>query len=289
MRIVIASCKELPSFEKDDRPFHAVLAEYGIDFIILPWDEIEDASKFDACLIRTTWDYVERWQEFSAWTQKVSMQTRLIHDADLIAWNIDKRYLYRLNQHGVAIAPTLWLEQSIDLRKWLEENDCERGFLKPIVGACASDTKRFSMDNVDEAQDFLDRCCAQQQMMLQPYVHTVETEGEYSTIFFGGRFSHAVRKIPVPGDYRVQDDFGAADEGIEAPDGLMQLSQQTLQHIPFPWLYARVDALHTPQGDWVLNELEMIEPSLFFRHAAHAPKMLCEALIEVLSPSTAKD
>ena len=283
MRIVIASCKELPSFEKDDQPFYAVLREQNIDFVVLPWDEITDASAYDACLIRTTWDYVERWQAFSAWTQQVSKQTRLMHSAELIAWNIDKRYLHALNQKGVAIAPTLWLEQAIDLRAWLTNNNYGKGFLKPVIGACASDTMRFSLSNIEEAQDFLHACCAHQQMMLQPYVETVETEGEYSTIFFGGNFSHAVRKIPVPGDYRVQDDFGAADEGITAPKGLMELSRQTLEHIPFSWLYARVDALHTPKGEWVLNELEMIEPSLFFRHAQHAPKMLCDALVSFVT------
>ena len=285
MRIVIASCKELPSFEKDDRPFHAALRARNIDFVVLPWDEITAASSYDACLIRTTWDYVERWQEFSVWTQEVSKQTRLLHSAELIAWNIDKRYLRELNQKGVAIAPTLWLDKPIDLRSWLETGSYNKGFLKPVVGACASDTMRFSDANVEEAQQFLESCCRQQQMMLQPYLHTVETEGEYSTIFFGGKFSHAVRKIPVPGDYRVQDDFGAKDEGIMAPKGLMELSLKVLEHIAFPWLYARVDALHTPQGQWVLNELEMIEPSLFFRHDEHAAMMLCDALIHEINAS----
>ena len=85
------------------------------------------------------------------------------------------------------------------------------------------------------------------------------------------------------GDYRVQDDFGAFDEGIEAPQELLTLAQQALEHIPYPWLYARVDALVMDDGTWVLNELEMIEPSLFFRHAPHAPKLFLSALQEVIA------
>ena len=282
MNIVIATCNPLPSFEKDDAPFHACLDEQGVSYEVIPWDEITEPSKFDACLIRTTWDYVDRWKEFQAWIAHVSTKIPLWNTKEIINWNIDKRYLQFLHEKGVPIAPTVWLESTIDLEELMKKKGWERGFFKPVIGACASDTLRFSSETIANAQQFLDSTVSRQRMMLQPYLKRVETQGEYSAIYFGGRFSHAVRKVPVQGDYRVQDDFGAFDEGISPPQELLTLAHKALQHIPYPWLYARVDALVTDDGTWVLNELEMIEPSLFFRHAPHAPKMLCDALRDVL-------
>ena len=283
MNIVIATCNPLPSFEKDDDPLYACFEENGVSYEVIPWDGITDPAKFDACLIRTTWDYVDRWKDFQAWIIQVSTKIPLWNPKEIINWNIDKRYLKYLHERGVPIAPTIWLESSIDLEYVMREKEWERGFVKPVIGACASDTFRFSHDTITNAQQFLDETTSRQRMMLQPYLKRVETEGEYSAIYFGGRFSHAVRKVPVKGDYRVQDDFGAFDEGIEPPQELLTLAQKALDNVPYPWLYARVDALVMDDNTWVLNELEMIEPSLFFRHAPHAPKMLYDALAEVMS------
>lgn len=282
MNILIATCKQLPSFEKDDAPLYACLEKNGVSFSIVPWDEIRNGDGFDACLIRTTWDYVEKREAFQAWIVQISKQLKLLNSAAILRWNIDKQYLKYLHQRGVPIAPTIWLDESIDLVSVMSQKKWARGFIKPVIGACAVDTFRFSSENIQEAQEFLNTTTAHQKMMLQPYIPSVETQGEYSAIYFGGGFSHAVRKVPVPGDYRVQDDYGASDEGIEAPKGLLDLAERTLKNIPYPWLYARVDALVMDDGTWVLNELEMIEPSLFFRHAEHAPQLLCTALREAV-------
>lgn len=284
MNIVIATCNPLPSFEKDDASLYACFDEYGISYEVIPWDRITEPSKFDVCVIRTTWDYVDRWKEFQSWITQVSSKIPLWNAKEIICWNIDKRYLKYLNERGVPIAPTVWLDSTIDIKSVMKERGWERGFIKPVIGACASDTFRFSRKTLTNAQRFLDETTSRQRMMLQPYLKRVETEGEYSAIYFGGRFSHAVRKVPVKGDYRVQDDFGAFDEGIEAPQELLTLAEQALAQVPHPWLYARVDALVMDDGTWVLNELEMIEPSLFFRHAPHAPKMFYGALLEVMGP-----
>ena len=283
MKIVIATCNPLPSFEKDDDSLYACFDDHGVVYDIIPWDEIKEPLDFEACLIRTTWDYVDRWKEFQTWIDEISTTIPLWNSKELIRWNIDKRYLQYLNERGVPIAPTIWLDSPIDLKKEMEARDWERGFLKPVIGACASDTFRFSKDTIASAQLFLEKTTSKQRMMLQPYLKSVETLGEYSAIYFGGRFSHAVRKVPVAGDYRVQDDYGAFDEGIEPPEELVHLAQKALEHVPYPWLYARVDALVMDDGTWVLNELEMIEPSLFFRHAPHGPRMFYDALVEVMT------
>ena len=277
-KIAIASCQKLPSFEKDDRFLFAALEKEGIEAHIHPWDADVDWSLYDICLIRTTWDYVPRWNEFIRWARTVSHSTLLINSPEIINWNVNKLYLRELSQKGVPIAPTIWCTEEIDIQKNLIEKGWNRGFLKPVIGACASDTLRFSIEEAAHAQEFLQQNLKRHPMILQPYIKTVEEEGEYSTFYFGDTCTHFVQKVPPKGDYRVQDDFGAQDFAIKAIPELQQLAQQALQHIPYPWLYARIDALRMSDGTWVLNELEMIEPSLFFRHAPDAAQILVQQM-----------
>ena len=279
-KIAIASCQNLPSFEKDDRFLYQALEAENIHADILPWDADAAWDSYDACLIRTTWDYVPRWTEFVQWIDRVQTQTLLLNPAQTIHWNVDKHYLKELSDKGVPIAPTLWISEHVDVARLLERQQWDRAFFKPTIGASASDTLRFSKNEVQQAQTFLNANLAKHTMMLQPYISTVETTGEFSAIFFANRCTHCVQKIPVKGDYRVQDDYGASDRLIEHVPELIALAEKALAAVPHPWLYARVDALCMENGQWVLNELEMIEPSLFFRHAPHAARILVQALQE---------
>jgi hypothetical protein len=115
--------------------------------------------------------------------------------------------------------------------------------------------------------------------MLQPYLSRVETDGEVSAIFVDGRLTHAVRKVPVAGDYRVQDDFGVSDYPIDFPDPA--LAKAAVDAAGRPLLYARADFLISDNG-LQLTELELVEPSLFFRHAPHAADVLAGAIQKLL-------
>lgn len=293
MRLAIASCRSLPAWEKDDLPLLQALRDGGAEVEVVAWDdEGVRWGEFDACLIRTTWDYWDdgeggdRREEFVAWTERVGAATRLFNPAPIIRWNTHKRYLRELERAGARLAPTLWLAQGsrIDLAETLRERGWGDAFIKPQVGACARGTLRFKADEAGTAaaQAHLDSYLAQEDMLLQPYLRRVETEGETSLIFFDGAFSHAVQKIPVPGDYRVQDDFGASDRGaqvsaeqIAAAGALVEAAGG--EHAPL--LYARVDMMRDDQGEWVLGELEAVEPSLFFRHDPAAAGRLAAALL----------
>lgn len=285
MKIVLASCHNLPDWEVDDHRFHLELKQQNIPFEIHPWDADVDWSEFDLCLIRTTWDYASRIEEFRSWIDVVSQKTKLLNAAELVLWNLNKRYLQDLEKKGIPIAPSVWVDQPLSLQKVMEERGWDKGFLKPVVGASASDTLRFSRidGEIEKAQAFLDSLIVKKEMILQPYLERVETEGEFSAIYFGGVFSHCVQKIPVCGDYRVQDDYGASDRSIEPIMGLIALAEKTLSTLDFPWIYARVDALRLDDGSWVLNELEMVEPSLFFRHSVSAPKELTKHIVQYLA------
>ena len=288
MHIALATCHELPDWEVDDTPFHRALQARGAPLSHPPWNDREVSwADFDAVLIRTTWDYWHHHQEFVAWAAAVERCTKLFNPAKVVRWNTDKHYLQQLHDAGIPIAPTHWLTQgtSPDLRSLLKQRGWAAGFIKPVVGASASDTCRFTWDSIDVAQAHLSALLQRQDAMLQPYLAQVETLGELSAVVIDGTISHGVRKVPVPGDYRVQDDYGASDEPHVLTPQACALAERacqaamTLLGMHAPPLYARVDFLCGDDDTLLLNELELVEPSLFFRHAPHAAGRLADALL----------
>lgn len=284
MRVALATCSGLPSWEVDDRPLHAALAARGATVELEPWDDPGFAWRScDACLIRTTWDYELRRDRFVAWAFRVAAETRLFNPPEIVRWNTDKRYLRELEARGVPVIPTVWLPAGgrCDLAALLAERGWSRGFLKPVVGSTARASLRFDVDDpgLAAAGRHLERTLAEEPMMLQPYLESVESEGELSVIFIDGEPSHAVRKVPVPGDWRVQDDFGASDEPIALDGRLLAVARQALAAVEPDLLYARVDLLQDAAGELRVTELELVEPSLFFRHRPEAADLLAAALL----------
>lgn len=293
MNLAIATCSNLPGWEKDDEPFHQALTERGIRFSTEVWDGPDvDWETYDACLIRTTWDYMEKHAAFVAWARQVGEKIPFFNHPDVITWNTHKSYLRILEECGIPIAPTIWLKRgaTLDLENEMRTRGWERGFLKPMVGATARETLRFRRDQegLSKANDHLCRTLQVEDMMVQPYLHHVETKGELSVIFLGGEISHAVQKIPVPGDYRVQDDFGAKDFPIELSGPQSDLARRVVSTAEaqlncldgVPLLYARVDFLWDNDEKLCVTELELVEPSLFFRHSETAPSRFVDVLVD---------
>lgn len=292
MRIALATCTKLPEWEVDDQPLFDAFVERGVEIEHPAWDDPNiDWAGFDACLIRTTWDYAEKRDEFVKWVEETASVTHIFNDPKIIRWNTHKSYLRDLQKLGAPIPPTIWCDAGtdVDIKQIVDERGWSRAIIKPVIGASARETLRFRADSSElrQAQAHIDRLLKTESVMIQPYLAKVETEGELSAIFIDGQFSHAVRKIPVPGDYRVQDDFGASDEGVELNEAARALSKQILSLIEADLLYARVDFLSDDDGRLLLSELELVEPSLFFRHSPIASKNLAKALCKRVSMAQA--
>lgn len=295
MRLALATRSNLPSWEVDDIALHQALLATGIDVERPVWDDpAVDWSRFDLVLIRTTWDYQDKLAAFLRWVQRVEAMTRLENPGAVVAWNAHKTYLRDLERAGVPVAPTVWLDRGgrVDVGQVAAALGCTEGFLKPCVGATARETLRFPVDaaGIRAAQAHVDRLLPGEDLMLQPFLASVLTRGEWSAIFVEGRITHCVRKIPVPGDYRVQDDFGARDEpyaptaaeraaALHAMDAATRAGGACPRANGAPLLYGRADFLWTVDGACVLTELELIEPSLFFRHGAAAAVALAAAAV----------
>jgi len=203
-RIGIATCAGYPELKGDDELLREALRERGCAADPVVWDEDEtDWGNFDLCLVRSTWDYHDEHAEFLAWTRRVEAETALLNPADLIAWNSDKRYLRQLAEAGVPTVPTLWVERGsdLDLAAELTARGWDEAVVKPVVDLGAKNLHRA---RTGEAQDALATVLARQEAMVQPFLPSLEEEGELSLIYIEGVFSHAVRKHPAPGDFRVQ-------------------------------------------------------------------------------------
>lgn len=299
-RIALASCDPYPPVADDEGGLRAALDTLGAGVEAPAWDAPLDWSRFDAVLIRTTWDYHERHADFVAWSERVARVTRLFHGPDVIRWNTDKSYLAALAAAGVPLAETRWLGIGMPLADALcavadVAERWTRAFLKPIVGANAWRTLAFAGDpeGLASAARLLgtvatvatgDRLTAG--FMLQPYFPSVESEGERSLVWIDGAPAHGVAKVPARGDYRVQEDWGAADFPIAPDPELTALAARAVGAaeaiLGQRLLYARVDALRDRDGRLVLNELELVEPCLFFRHGPEAAERLARALLERL-------
>jgi glutathione synthase/RimK-type ligase-like ATP-grasp enzyme len=285
LKLAIITCKRLPQGVEEDQPLFEALEQHGIELIIHAWDAAVDWSQYDACLLRSVWDYHQRTDEFNQWLSSISLLTQVINSPEVVMWNQNKKYLSELAAFGITIAPTSWLTHNkpLDLSFILKQQTSTTFFLKPVIGADSSDTLRFENNSVGikQAQKHLDHLMPHQEMMLQPYLRSVETFGETSAIYFAGNLSHAVRKIPVQGDYRVQDTFGASDISYSLHPVEMSLSTACMQFLTNKFgeiLYARFDFLHGDDGSIYLNEAELIEPSLFLHHNADAASQLVQAL-----------
>ena len=300
LRIALASCDPYPPVADDEVLLRQALRARGADVEDPAWDAPIDWSRFDAVLIRTTWNYHERKEAFVAWSEATSAVTRLFHGPEVIRWNSDKRYLAALEARGVRLAETAWLAIGMPLAEAAREirtraERWTRGFLKPVVGANAWRTLAFDAGEAGlgqalaflqaEATDANGRLTAG--FMLQPYLASVESEGERSLIWIDGAPAHAIAKVPAPGDYRVQEDWGAKDFRIEAEPELRELATRAIDAaeaiVRQRLLYARIDTLRDAAGRLVLNELELVEPALFFRHAPETAERLAAALLARLA------
>jgi len=249
------------------------------------WDDkhIKWADR-DLCVIRSTWDYQDRMEDFLPWLDRIEKQTSLCNPADMVRWNLDKNYLSDLEKKGIRIPPSRFIRkgENRSLAEHLEGCGWKEAVLKPVVSAGAKHTYRFRMDEADVLEPTFHILVEDEAMMLQEFMPSVLDQGELSLVMIGGRFSHAVRKNPNPGDYRVQDDFGGSFSLSEADTETIDFARSVLEACGGNPAYARVDILRDEQGQALLSEVELIEPELWFRLHPQGAEELAEVLLQEL-------
>lgn len=280
-RVALATCAALPNLDAEDAPLLPALAEAGIEGIPLVWNDPDAAwGDYDLVVVRTTWDYPNKIDAFLAWADRVAAVRPLWNPAPMLRWNTDKQYLRGLSERGVPIVPTRWFPRgsTADLGAILAEEGWEEAVAKPVVSAGARRTRIVNAETLAAGASFLTEQLTQRAMMLQPYVAEVSTVGELSLLYFNDTFSHAVRKIPGVGDFRVQTEHGGRVLSVAPTEAELAAGRRVLDAMDSETLYARVDLLPTADGEQRLLELEVAEPSMFLTWDAAAPRRFAEAI-----------
>lgn len=270
----------------EDRILSEALVASGMTVSRVDWaDRHIDWRRFDAIVIRQTWDYFERLDEFRAWLDRVESLTRVVNPAGVIHWNRNKRYLIDLIEAGVPTVPTVVIERQTpapDLAGLLAQHGFAEAVIKPAVSGAGRETYRIQGENIETARALWQRLVGQENMLLQPFMPAIVEHGEVSLIVIDGQVTHAVRKIAAPGEFRVQDDHGGTVHVHTPTEAETAVARQALAATPEPVAYARVDLVQTDDGP-VVMELELIEPELFFRQEPNAAGRLALALNSLLN------
>lgn len=284
-RIAIATCAAYGELKVDDRLLGEALESRGAEALPVVWDGAQPRwQSFDLCLVRSTWDYHDKHEEFLAWTREVAGATTLHNPADLIAWNSDKTYLRELGERGVPTVATVWVDRGsdADVEAILAREGWEEAVIKPVVDLGAKNLHRVRA-GAGTAKDALAATLSRGAAMVQPFLPSLEEEGELSLIFIDGSFGHAVRKRPASGDFRVQSIWGGTAEEAGASTDHLEVAKRALAHLDEPPLYARVDLVTGPDGSPCLIELELIEPNLYLSTSGTAAMALADAALKRLS------
>lgn len=267
-----------PDGAADDLLVAPHLARLGVDLNIELWDDRDvNWSAYDAIVMRSAWDYHNRLGEFRDWLARLQDQRAALWNGPRSQfWNSDKHYLIELQTAGVNVVPTEWLDQqrAVDLGHLLERRGWNKAVIKPCVGASAQDVWICDISTVRRDQQRVMDMLSRSEVMVQPFLREVVRNGEISLVFIAGQFSHAVRSMPGTNDFRVQSGISKA---FVPPAELIAQAATVLSHAPEPALYARVDMIQQ-DGAAVLMELELIEPTLFLMHDAHAPQRFAQAI-----------
>ena len=274
-----------PAVTDDDRLLADALSARGVSVHAVPWsDPAARWSAFDAVVVRSPWDYFLRAGEFHRWLDQLERERARTHnDVRILRWNADKSYLRDMAARGIPVIPTRWLAAGsatslVELRR---ETGWSELVVKPTVSGGAHRTWRASGDPQQADDARLARMLDGGAVMVQPFMGEIERDGEWSLVFFAGRYSHAVLKRPRTGDFRVQREHGGTLEAVEPSAAVIEAAARTVAAIPFgegPPLYARVDGC-VVNGELLLMELEVLEPELFLRCAAESPARLADALL----------
>lgn len=281
MRLAVATSRDFPHFHPDDAELIHQLPPFGITPVACIWsDPHVQWSSFDAVLIRTTWDYYQRYGEFIAWLNRLEASgVRVYNPLRVVRWNADKRYLLDLERANVPVVPGR-ITNRAGIVEEIRRLDTTSAVVKPTISAGAWHTMRLRVDAGDLAAA-LAGLPDNREYLVQPYVPEVASAGEWSLVFFDGVYSHAVLKRAAAGEFRVQEKHGGTVERAEPPAAAASVAQQALAALPDLGvrgvLYARVDLVETALG-WRLMELELIEPQLYFRFDADAARRMARAL-----------
>lgn len=256
------------------------LIHKGLDIVPTIWNDSKvDWSIFDVAVIKSPWDYHNHLKDFLNWLDHLKQSgVKVLNPVEIIQWNSDKHYLKDIALKGLPVIPAEYLEKgSVLERRFFDHFNTEKLVVKPCVSAGAQNTITVSKDNFNERSAEIETLLKEQDYMVQPFVDEIKN-GEWSFLFFNGKYSHCSLKTPKQGDFRVQHYHGGSIS-YPTPDPLhIEQAGSYLKSLSQATLYARVDGVLI-NNSFHLMELELIEPYLFLNGNIRLLENYYEALI----------
>ena len=285
MKIAILTCEKLPDLNPEDQNIIKELAKHNIVAKAVIWDDkTVNWTDFDYLIFRNTWDYFEKETEFKIWLDHIEkLGIKTLNPITIIQQNIHKFYLRDLQKLGVTILPTVFIDKTNQLN--LTEvipSHWKKAVIKPAFSAGSYLTEVFDVSDIQTINEKYISIAAEKELLLQEFMPEIQTIGETSFIFFDKKFSHAVNKKPVNGDFRVQSLFGGQYTLVQPTTSLIEKAQKIVNTFPEHLLYARVDGIII-NSELHLMEIECIEPDLYFNLSENALERFVNAIVELIA------
>ncbi|RZK39622.1 MAG: hypothetical protein EOO90_18050 [Pedobacter sp.] len=238
--------------------------DFTIDKVI--WNDAEVIwENYDLVVLKSPWDYFNLIDKFYAWLNDLqNRKITLLNPIEIVKWNANKNYLSDIDAQGLKIAPCLFLKtgEKVELEQYFKKLGVEKLIVKPVVSGGSKNTFKVTLTNLEEVNVKLNKLLENEEFIVQPFLEEVERNGEWSFIFFGGKFSHALIKKAKAGDFRVQHSHGGTIHPQTPSIELIETAKEYVDHFAKDCLYARVDGVFV-NDEFLLMELELIEPYLF--------------------------
>ncbi len=284
MKIALLTCATWPGIQEKERAMAKEFSSH-IDVDVVVWNDPNvNFSGYQCLIFRTTWDYFEHPEIFSAWLEKIAvLGVKTFNPIAAIRRNQHKFYLKELQALGVDIIPTVFIEKNSGLAlSALIPEHWQRVIIKPAVSGGAYLTRLFDRSEIASVAAEYAPIAIERDLLIQPFMPEIQEQGELSLLFFGAKFSHAVLKRPSAGEFRVQSQFGGNYRAIEVSEELIDTAMKIIAAFGGELVYARVDGI-IADGRFLLMELELIEPDLYFDYDKGAKKRYVAALEAALA------
>lgn len=280
--VVLVTGRQMPIPDPESHLLLDALRDLGVSASVQPWGDEFAWHEAPLVVVRTPWDYFDARERFLEWARGVAAVTSLVNPIEVLEWNSHKGYLRALRGFGVPAIETAVLPQGAPADEQAAVLQAHSGevVVKPAVGGGAVGALRAHSEHA-AAREHLAALLESGDALVQPLASAITTHGEVSVVYFGGQFSHAVRKVPALGDYRVQAEYGGRVEQHTPSDAELAVAAAALARAPKATSYGRVD-LVSVDGRPAVMELEVIEPQLFLDRHPAAPRRFADELVREL-------
>ena len=278
--IALLTCKEInPNAINDDQLIIPLLLEAGHKVSFEIWnDSSVDWSKYTHLIIRSTWDYTESIQDFLSFLEDREKHLKIFNDLETVKMNYDKNYLFKIKELGFEIVPTNFSKLNIEiLEQSFNQFETSKLVVKPAIGAGASGLEIYNKNDLSKITK------KTEMYLIQPFLNSIQTDGEISLIYFNNEFSHAIQKVPKSGDFRSQEEFGSQISEFKPSLETLKYTKNLLEKFCPDQLFVRVDLLMNDQQLWrLVGEVELIEPALYLSYDSNSIHKFYKSIVAKL-------